>query len=105
MVSSKSNHKLIITGFHSLSEPLRLAVLQLLKVRELCVCELCEILKVNKSKLSFHLKTLKEADLVSARQEGRWVYYSLNNHQFAMLEKYVAQYANFKSVFSNSCSD
>ncbi len=83
---------LTIAGFHALSEPLRIRVLELLRDRELCVCELCEDLGVTQSKLSFHLKTLKEAALVRARQEGRWIYYSLNLPQFVVLEQYLAEY-------------
>ncbi len=81
-----------ISGFHALSEPLRLQVLELLRERELCVCELCEYLEVAQSKLSFHLKILKEAELVRTRQEGRWIYYSLNLPQFVVLEQYLAEY-------------
>jgi len=82
----------IISGFHALSEPLRIRVLELLLKRELCVCELCEDLGVTQSKLSFHLKILKEAGLVRTRQEGRWIYYSLNLPQFVVLEQYLAEY-------------
>ncbi|MBF2006732.1 MAG: winged helix-turn-helix transcriptional regulator [Chlorogloeopsis fritschii C42_A2020_084] len=82
----------IAAGFHALSEPLRIKVLELLRERELCVCDLCETLGVSQSKLSFHLKTLKEAGLVTSRQEGRWIYYSLNIPQFAVLEQYLAEY-------------
>ena len=62
---------LVISGFHALSEPLRVQVLDLLRDQELCVCDLCEKLGVSQSKLSFHLKNLKEAELVRSRQEGR----------------------------------
>lgn len=81
---------IIISGFHALSEPLRIRVIELLQKRELCVCDLCEALDVSQSKLSFHLKTLKEAGLVNSRQEGRWIYYSLNVQQFTVLEEYLA---------------
>ena len=81
-----------ISGFHALAEPLRIQVLELLRERELCVCELCEYLGVAQSKLSFHLKILKEAELVRPRQEGRWIYYSLNLPQFVVLEQYLAEY-------------
>ena len=81
-----------ISGFHALAEPLRIQVLELLREQELCVCELCEYLGVAQSKLSFHLKILKEAELVRPRQEGRWIYYSLNLPQFVVLEQYLAEY-------------
>lgn len=82
----------VSTGFHALSDPLRLRVLDLLRVHELCVCELCEKLEINQSKLSFHLKTLKEANLVRSRQQGRWIYYSLNLSGFLVLEEYLSEY-------------
>ena len=85
-------------GFHALSDSLRLEILELLRSQELCVCELCEKLKVSQSKLSFHLKTLKEAGLVRGRQQGRWIYYSLNLSQFVVLEQYLAEYRRFSSV-------
>ena len=96
---------LILTGFHALSDPLRLRVLELLQERELCVCELCAALNVSQSKLSFHLKTLKEAALVNPRQEGRWVYYSLNVPQFAVLEEYLAAYSKAMALPARLCQD
>ncbi|MBD2020926.1 winged helix-turn-helix transcriptional regulator [Leptolyngbya sp. FACHB-36] len=97
---------LIVAGFHALSEPLRLKVLELLQQQELCVCELCERLDVSQSKLSFHLKTLKEAELVRARHEGRWIYYSLNLPQFVVLEQYLAEYRRFSTMLpARPCED
>ena len=88
----------IAASFHALSEPLRIQILDLLRTKELCVCDLCEALKATQSKLSFHLKVLKEAELVRSRQEGRWIYYSLNLPQFAVLEQYLAEYRRFSPI-------
>lgn len=88
----------IASGFHALSDPLRVQILELLREQELCVCELCDRLCVPQSKLSFHLKTLKEAALVRSRQEGRWIYYSLNLAQFLALEEYLAQYRRLSTL-------
>jgi ArsR family transcriptional regulator, arsenate/arsenite/antimonite-responsive transcriptional repressor len=77
-------------GFHALSEPLRLQIIRLLEERELCVCDLGDRLQISQSKLSFHLKTLKDAEIVRARQSGRWIYYSLNLPQIARLEQYLS---------------
>jgi ArsR family transcriptional regulator len=97
---------IIVAGFHALSDPLRVQVLDLLRDRELCVCDLCEALEVSQSKLSFHLKTLKEAQLVQARQEGRWIYYSLNLVQFVVLEQYLAEFRRFSPILpSRKCRD
>lgn len=96
----------IVTGFHALSDPLRIQVLDLLREKELCVCDLCEVLGVTQSKLSFHLKVLKGAKLVQARQEGRWIYYSLNLLQFVVLEQYLAEFRRFSPILpARVCRD
>lgn len=64
--------------FHALSDETRLEIVRMLSHRERCVCELQSVLGAAQSRLSFHLKTLKDAGIVSDRREGRWVYYALN---------------------------
>lgn len=104
--STATTPHLIVAGFHALSDPLRISVLELLRQRELCVCDLCDALEVSQSKLSFHLKTLKEAGLVKSRQEGRWIYYSLNLPQFNVLTDYLADFQNQSLIVPiRSCCD
>ena len=103
---SQISPKLIAAGFHALSDPLRIQILELLREQELCVCDLCDRLAVPQSKLSFHLKTLKEAALVRSRQEGRWIYYSLNLVQFLALEQYLSDYRRFSQILpARPCSE
>jgi ArsR family transcriptional regulator, arsenate/arsenite/antimonite-responsive transcriptional repressor len=95
----------VSTYFRALADPLRIQVIELLRSQELCVCELCDQLNVNQSKLSFHLKNLKDSNLIRSRQEGRWVYYSLNIAQFAILEQYLAEYRRFSDILpARSCN-
>ena len=63
--------------FHALSDETRPAVLEMLGDGERCVCELMDALGAAQSRLSFHLKVLKDAGLVTDRKEGRWSYYSI----------------------------
>jgi len=63
--------------FHALSDETRLHVVELLARGERCVCELQETLDAAQSRLSFHLKVLRDAGIVSDRRQGRWVFYSL----------------------------
>ncbi len=63
--------------FHALSDETRLAILELLHGGERCVCDLQSDLDAAQSRLSFHLKVLREAGLVSDRKEGRWSYYAI----------------------------
>jgi ArsR family transcriptional regulator, arsenate/arsenite/antimonite-responsive transcriptional repressor len=96
----------ILAGFHALSEPLRLRTIEHLQQRELCVCDLCTLLNLSQSKLSFHLKVLKKAELVHTRQEGRWIYYRLNLAQFTVLEQYLAEYRRLSPILpARSCDD
>jgi ArsR family transcriptional regulator len=77
--------------FHALSDETRLCLLALLQPGERCVCELTEALGAGQSRLSFHLKTLKEAGLVQDRRDGRWVYYALVPGALEGLEEAVAE--------------
>src|SRR5437879_13352694 len=64
--------------FHALSDETRLEIVRLLSHGERCVCELQDVLDAAQSRLSFHLKPLKDAGLVTDRRAGRWVYYALS---------------------------
>ena len=63
--------------FHALSDETRLQVVEMLSSGERCVCELQDRVGAAQSRLSFHLKVLRDAGLVNDRKQGRWVYYSL----------------------------
>jgi ArsR family transcriptional regulator len=71
--------------FHALSDPTRLQLVELLRHGERCVCDLTGALDAAQSRLSFHLKVLKEAGLVTDRREGRWIYYELRREAFEEL--------------------
>jgi ArsR family transcriptional regulator len=64
--------------FHALSDPIRVEVVSLLLDGERCVCDLMDDLGLQQSRLSWHLKTLVDAGIITGRREGRWNYYSLN---------------------------
>ena len=63
--------------FQALSDETRLALLEMLQDGEHCVCDLQDALEAAQSRLSFHLRVLKDAGLVTDRKEGRWSYYTL----------------------------
>jgi len=64
--------------FRALSDETRLRLVNRLRDGEQCVCDLTDALDTGQSRLSFHLKTLKDAGIVTDRRAGRWVYYALN---------------------------
>lgn len=55
----------------------RLKILQSLFRRELCVCDLTEVLEANQSTVSHQLRILRQNNLVKFRKEGKMAYYSL----------------------------
>lgn len=77
----------------ALSDPIRLQVLDLLAAGRdqvccspnnpeaptaVCACDIEPNLVVAPSRLSYHMKVLREAGLITEQKKGRWVYYSLN---------------------------
>ncbi|MGF1458669.1 MAG: ArsR/SmtB family transcription factor [Leptolyngbyaceae cyanobacterium] len=85
-------------AFHALSDPLRLQIIESLRNHEYCVADLCEHLDVSQSKLSFHLRVLKEAAIVRSRPHGRWTYYSLHLPQLVALEQHLADFRHFTDM-------
>ena len=75
------------TWFHALSDETRLGIVAKLLGGERCVCELTDDLDAGQSRLSFHLKTLKDAGFVTDRREGRWSYYTLNRETLEKAEE------------------
>lgn len=64
-----------------IAEENRLKILCILKRREECVCEIWQYLEIPQNLASHHLKVLKDFGLISSRQEGLKVIYSINKGQ------------------------
>lgn len=70
----------------ALGDATRLRLLALLRCDcELCVCELTDALELSQSTLSTHLQTLRQSGLVSARKDGKWMYYRIDSAQIALI--------------------
>jgi len=76
--------------FHALSDETRLEILDCLKDGEQCVCDLMDVLKSAQSRLSFHLRVLKDSGLILDRKEGRWMYYSINDAVFEEMDEVMS---------------
>ena len=104
MRSAPVDLSLLTIKFHALSDETRLRIIDLLRGGERCVCELTEALDAAQSRLSFHLKVLKDARLVTDRRDGRWAYYALDAEAFAQLEEFVGELPSTKlSVLASRC--
>src|ERR1700737_2152063 len=88
--ATQSRIERAIELFHALSDETRLEIIELLRKGERCVCELTDSLDAAQSRLSFHLRVLKDAGIVRDRKDGRWVYYELDSEAFEEVETLVS---------------
>lgn len=74
--------------FKIFGDSTRVKIIWALDEKELCVCDIAVLLNMTKSAISHQLKTLKQANLVKFRREGKVVYYSLkDDHVKDIFEK------------------
>src|SRR5215475_7497756 len=67
----------LVRLFQALADPTRLRLLNLMGDTEVCVCFFVEILQTNQPKISRHLAYLRQAQIVGARREGKWMHYRI----------------------------
>jgi len=77
-IPPKKDLKKIAFVHHALSDEIRLKILYFLNIQESCVCLIREITGLSYSKLSYHLKILKEAGLIKSRKFGNYIIYSIS---------------------------
>lgn len=64
--------------FKAMGDENRITILTLLHTGERCACRLQEALSISQPTLSHHMRILLDAQLVNARKDGKWIYYSLS---------------------------
>jgi ArsR family transcriptional regulator len=79
-------HKLV-KALKALSDETRIRILNLLILRECCVCEVMQVLDISQTRASRNLNILYDAGFLKVRKEGLWVYYSIDRTD---LEDYLA---------------
>jgi DNA-binding transcriptional ArsR family regulator len=67
-----------VNVFRALSDPSRIRIIKMLESRELCVCEVREVLGLSTSTVSKHLSILRDAGLITDTKDGKWVNFRLN---------------------------
>lgn len=77
-----------------ISEPNRLRIFALLARGELCVCDIEAAVQLPQNLVSHHLRSLREAGLIQARRDGRWVHYSVNKRTLAEVYPVVCALLN-----------
>jgi len=83
-----------IERLRALAEPTRLRIVDVLKVGELTVSELCEILDMSQPRISRHLRILAESGLLTRHVEGSWVFYrhSSSSREQALISAVLSLY-------------
>ncbi len=74
--------------FKAVADPMRLRLLSLIACHdggESCVCDLTAAFDVTAPTISYHLRILREAGLISAERRGTWVYYRVNPEVMAQM--------------------
>lgn len=75
-----------VAGFYKiLGDPTRCKLLWSLQDRQMCVCDLANVLSMTKSAVSHQLRKLRQYGAVKCRREGKEVYYSLNDAHVALI--------------------
>ena len=82
--------------FKVLSDPNRLMIVDMLSCGELCACVILEKFQITQPTLSHHMKTLCDCELVNARKEGKWMYYSLNEEVARRLKAFLEEVTKAK---------
>jgi len=63
--------------FKALGDETRLGIVNLLRTREMCVCEIMAALNLTQPTASHHLMILENAGILKDRKEGKWVFYRI----------------------------
>ena len=85
----KINSEQFVGIMESLSDPIRINILELMMDGEICVCDIVNATGLSQSKISYHIKILKDSGLISDRQEGRWVYYKLDLEVLSEIQNWI----------------
>ncbi len=71
--------------FKAFADPTRLRIINALLIAEMCVCDIAALLNMTQPAISYHLKTLRQTQLIKYRRDGKIVYYSLNDEHIELL--------------------
>jgi ArsR family transcriptional regulator len=75
--------------FRPLGDPTRFEIFRLIAAQEapICACDVVDRFDLSQPTISYHLKLLREAGLVSVSQRGVWAYYTADPEGLRLLEE------------------
>lgn len=80
----------IVKIFKALADPTRFRIMLLLRRRDLCVCELMYVLEMEQSRVSHHMRVLRDAGIAEDVREGRWIIYRVPDGARGLLDALLA---------------
>ncbi|PHV71270.1 transcriptional regulator [Sporanaerobium hydrogeniformans] len=80
----------------ALADETRLKIIDMLSCGELCACNILEKLNITQPTLSYHMKMLTQCELVSARKDGIWMKYKLNEAKVIAYKQFVEELLSHK---------
>ncbi|GAA3412536.1 ArsR/SmtB family transcription factor [Paenibacillus hodogayensis] len=83
----------------------RLTIVALLKEKELCVCDIVDVLQTSQPNISQHMRKLKDGGLVKERKSGQWVYYSLNVQDKPYIAEILKEIPSQDNMPSSVCEE
>ena len=83
--------------FKALNDATRRQILEMLQKKDLTAGEIAEQFQISFPSISHHLDLLKQAQLVSTKKEGQFIYYSLNTTVMDEILKWLMQFKTKKN--------
>ncbi len=80
--------------FKVFGDSTRTKIISALFTSELCVCDICSVLRMNKSAVSHQLRVLRQTNLVKCRRSGKEVFYSLNDDHVYKIYQMALEHLN-----------
>lgn len=91
--------------FLALADKTRLRLLNLMREEEICVCFFTEVLGESQPKISRHLAYLRNAGLVSARRDGKWMHYKIEIPANPLIANILKETLNSLKSQDDMCED
>lgn len=83
------NNKQVVKLLKTLGGNVRFNIVLYLSSGEKCVCDIFDDLKLPQNLVSHHLSIMRKNDLITARKDGKWVYYAINNKSIKELNSFL----------------
>jgi ArsR family transcriptional regulator len=107
MVAAETSIAEMAETLKLLSDKTRLTIIALLKEREMCVCDIVDLLETTQPNISQHLKKLKNGGIVQETRRSQWIYYSLDIEDKPYLREILNRLPSMKERIDshqpNSC--